>query len=133
MLISILGMITVKTPAQLDSLSMQTYILGAIVGVVFLLIAAIIASAIKYEGGSKPKDPGKRRLWFWILLFLSFAGFFLYNMYIVSKTVAPNLQPKFMIINIIGSAIAVVAYLILGFVISKIFSTGKLGSWFSSK
>ena len=133
MLLSILGLVTVKTPAQLDALSMQTYIFGAIAGAVFLLIAAMIANSIKFEGCSNPKDPGKRRMWFWILMFLSFVAFFLYNMFFVAKTISPNLQSKFMTTNIIGSVIALVVYLILGFILSKAFSTGKLGNWFSSK
>lgn len=133
MLMTILNLITVKTPAQLSSLSMQTYIFGAIVGIVFLFIASVIAIAIKFEGGENPKDKAKRRFWFLFLLFFCFAGFFLYNMFIVSKTIAPNLESKFMTTNLIGSFIAAGVYLILGFVLSKIFSTGKLGSWFSSK
>ncbi len=133
MLFSILGLITVKTPAQLDALSMQTYIFGAIIGAIILLVAALISNAIKFEGGSKPKDPGKRRSWFWILMIASFVIFFLYNMFTVSSTIAPNLQSKFMTTNIIGSSIAVVVYFILGFILSKIFSTGKLGNWFSSR
>ena len=125
--------ITVKTPAQLDELTMQTYIMGAIVGVVFLVIAAIIASVIKYQGGANSPDPKKRRMWFWTLLFASFITFFLYNKFSVSSTVAPNLQPKFMTVTVIGSVIALVTYLIVGFVLSKMFSTGKLGNWFPSK
>jgi uncharacterized membrane protein len=133
MLLSILGIITVKTPAQLNSLAIQTYIFGAIVGLACVFIATIIAKAIKFEGGSNPKDPGKRRLWFWLLFFLSFAGFFLYNMLIVSPTIASNLQSKFTTTNLIGSVISAAAYFIAGFVLSKMFPTGKLGSWFSSK
>lgn len=133
MLTSIIGLITVKTPAQLDALSVQTYIFGAIIGAVILLVAAMISNAIKFEGGSKPKDPGKRRSWFWILMIISFAVFFLYNMFTVSSTIAPNLQSKFMTTNLIGSLIAFVVYFILGFIISKVFSTGKLGNWFPSK
>lgn len=133
MLITILNLITVKTPAQLSSLSMQTYIFGAILGIVFLIIASIIANSIKFEGGANRKDKAKRKFWFWFLLFMTFASFFLYNMFVVSKTVAPNLGSKFMTTNIIGSIIATVVYLILGIILSKIFSTGKLGSWFSSK
>ena len=128
---TILNLITVKTPAQLSSLSIQTYILGAILGVVLLLIAAIIATMIDYIGGSSDEDSKKRRFWFWVLF--SLIGFFLYNMFIVSKTIAPNLESKFMITNIIGSIIATVVYLILGIILSKIFSKGKLGSWFPSK
>lgn len=124
-----LALITVKTPAQLDALSIQTYILGAVVGIVFLLIAVLIANAIKFEGGSNPRDPAKRKLWFWILLFLSFVGFFLFNMFIVAKTVAPNLQAKFMTTNIIGSVIALSIYFILGFILSKIFKNGKVGNF----
>ncbi len=133
MLLFILGIITVKTPAQLNSLAMQTYIFGAIVGIVGVIVATIIAKAIKFEGGANPKDPGKRRLWFWLLFFLSFSGFFLYNMFVVSETIASNLQSKFTTTNLIGSAISAGAYFIVGFALSKMFSTGKLGSWFSSK
>ena len=133
MLLSFFGLITIKTPAQLDALSMQTYILGAIAGIVFLLIAAIIAQTIKFEGGSNPKDPRKRRIWFWILFVATFAAFFSYNMFSVQTTVGPNLQSKFVTTNIISSTIAVVVYFILGFIISKVFSTGKLGNWFHTK
>ena len=128
-----LGLITVKTPAQLDTLSIQTYIFGAIVGACFLMIASLISIAIKFEGGAYPKDPGKRRMWFWILMALSFSTFFLYNMSMVALTVAPNLHSKFMMTNIIGSSISFVTYFILGFIMSKSFSTGKLGNWFPSK
>jgi len=120
---------TIKTPMQLDSLTMQTYILGAIAGVVFLVIAILIAKAIKFEGGSNPKDPGKRRLWFWVLLFASFIAFFLYNMYFVTPTISPNLQSKFMTPNIIASSIALGVYFVVGQLLAFIFSTGKLGNW----
>ena len=133
MQISFLGLITIKTPAQLDALSIQTYIFGAVAGLVFLVISALIANGIKFEGGSKPKDPAKRKLYFWVLFILSFITFFLYNMFVVAKTITPNLQSKFMTSNIIGSTITVLVYFLVGFILSKMFSTGKLGSWFSFK
>lgn len=125
-------LITVKTPSQLQGLNTQTYILGAVAGGIFLLTAAIIAHLIRFEGGSNPKDPGKRRQWFWVFMFLSFSSCFFYNMYIVSHTIAPNLQAKFMTANVIGSFICLGTYLVSGFVVSKMFSKGKLGSWFPS-
>jgi len=64
--LSTLALISVKTPKQLDALDIQTYIFAAVASLLFLLIAAAIASMIKFEGGSKPSDPGKRRLWFWV-------------------------------------------------------------------
>ena len=133
MTMTILGLITVKTPQQLDALSMQTYIFGAIAGVVFLLLAALLANSIKFEGGANPKDPGKRRMWFWVLLIGALAVFFLYNMFIVAQTISPNLQSKFMTTNVIGSGVSILVYLVFGFILSKIFSKGKLGNWFPSK
>ncbi len=126
------ALVTVRTPRDLDALSLQTYVLGAVVGLVFLALAAIIAHAIKFEGGARPKDPGKRRLWFWLLLIVSFVSFFLYNMFIVAPTVSLNLQSRFLTANLVGSAIDIATYVVAGFVLGKIFSTGKLANWFSS-
>ena len=124
--------ITVRTPRDFDALSLQTYIIGAVVGAVFLILATIIAKAIKFEGGAHPRDPRKRRLSFWSLMVVSFATFFLYNYFAVAPTVSINLQARFMTTNVIGSVIVIAVYVVGGFVLSKIFSTGKLANWFSS-
>ena len=42
-----------------------TYIFAFIFLGVFLLLAALISKMIAYEGGTNPKDPGKRKMWFW--------------------------------------------------------------------
>lgn len=126
------GLITVRTPRELDALALQTYIGGAVVGAIFLLLAATIAQAIKFEGGAHPKDPRKRRLCFWSLMIVSFATFFLYNFFAVAPTVSINLQARFMTTNVIGSVIVFATYVVGGFVLSKIFSMGKLANWFSS-
>lgn len=130
---TLLGLVvlTVRTPRDLDALALQTYILGAIIGAIFLLFATLIAQMIKFQGGAHPTDPGKRRLWFWALMVLSFASFFFYNSFVVAPTVAANLQGMFMTTNIIASVIVVATYLVAGFVLSRIFATGKLASWFS--
>ena len=125
------SVITIRTPRDLDALTLQTYVAGAVVGAIFLLLAVTIAQTIKFEGGAHPRDPGKRRLWFWLLMVTSFAAFFLYNLFGVAPNVAANLQGMFMTTNLIGSAIVVATYLVGGFVLSKIFATGKLASWFS--
>ena len=129
---TIFAVFTVRTPRELDELTVQTYILGAVVGAIFLLLAATIAQAIKFEGGAHPKDPRKRRLCFWFLMIVSFATFFLYNYFAVAPTVSTNLQARFMTTNLIGSVIVIGVYVVGGFVLSKIFSTGKLANWFSS-
>lgn len=129
----VLGLITVKTIQQFEALSIQNFIFGAIAGVVFLTLAALIAYVIKFEGGDNPGDPRKRRLWFRVLLVVSFVIVFLYNMFFIAPTVAPNLRSKFMTTNVISSLIDVVTYLVIGFILSKSYSTGKLGNWFPSK
>ncbi len=128
---SLLALVTVKTPAQLNALNMQTYIFGAVVGLIMLAIAAIISNRIKFEGGQNPKDPAKRRMWFWLLLGVTFAGFFLYNKFSVAQTVSPNLQGKFMTATLIACGIAVGVYLIAGFALSKAMSRSKIGNWFN--
>lgn len=129
----LLALVTVRTPRDLDALALQTYVFGAVVGLIFLFLAAIVASVIKFEGGAHPKDPGKRRLWFWLLLVLSLIAFFIYNTFVVAPTVAPNLQGRFLTANLVGLVIALATYVIAGFAVSKIFSTGKLGNWFPSR
>lgn len=125
--------ISVRTPQHLTSLSIQTYIFAAIAAVVFVLITALISNSIKFEGGSEPRDPKKRKMWFYSLWFTAISSFFLYNLYVVAPTVAINLQSKFMTTNIISTAIVLVVYFVLGFILSKIFSTSKIGNWFPSK
>ena len=132
MITTMFAVFTVRTPRELDELTLQTYVVGAVVGAIFLLLAATISQAIKFEGGAHPKDPRKRRLCFWFLMFVSFAAFFLYNLFAVAPTVSTNLQARFMTTNVIGSVIVIVTYVVGGFVLSKIFSTGKLANWFSS-
>lgn len=128
----VLGLVTVRTPRELDALALQTEIAAAAVGAVFLILAAAIAQAIKFEGGKNPKDPAKRRLWFWVLMAAAAASFFLVNFFVIQPTVALNLQSQFMNVNAIGTVIVLVTYVLGGFLLSKAFSTGKLASWFPS-
>ena len=46
---------------------MTTYIISVIFAAAMILIAALISIAIQYEGGSNPKDPKKRKIWFWVI------------------------------------------------------------------
>lgn len=129
----LLPLIVVRTPRQLDALATQTYVLAAVVAVAAIMLAIGISSAIKFEGGARPSDPGKRRMAFWIVLVLAVTLFFLYNLYFAAPTISPNLQTRFMKTNVIALGAAAVIYLIGGFAISKAFSKGKLGSWFGSR
>ena len=119
---------------QVTALVTSTYIFALIFMGVAILLAAVISNLIKFEAGANPKDPGKRRMWFWIFAVLGPVAFFLYNLFSVIPTIkkGPALD-KFGVTHIIGTAIILVGYVVIGFVLSKMMKRGKLGNWFPSK
>lgn len=108
---------------------MSTYILSIIFAAVILLIAALISSAIKYEGGANPKDPAKRKMWFWILAVLNPVMFYALAAFVL----APSNRRELKIWNDslpIATVVGFVGFIILGFILAKIFKNGKIGNWF---
>ena len=111
---------------------MTTYILSIIFAAAVLLLAALISSAIKFQGGANPKDPGKRKMWFWIMAIINPVLFYVLSAF----ALAPNPENDQMVYDDymsslpIAAGIGVVVYVILGFVLSKVFKNRKLGNWF---
>lgn len=108
---------------------MSTYILSVIFTAAVLLIAALISNAIKYEGGANPKDPGKRKMWFWIFATLNPIIFYAIAAFVMAPSKKSDLEAwndSLPIATIVGF----VVYIMLGFVLSKVFKNGKLGNWF---
>jgi hypothetical protein len=111
---------------------MTSYIISLIVAAAMILIAALISNAIKFEGGSNPTDPKKRKIWFWIMAIINPIIFFLLGAFIL----APNADDDQMVYDDyiaalpIATAVGFVVYIIIGFVLSKMFKNGKLGHWF---
>lgn len=97
-----------------------------------ILLAAIISNIIKYEGGSNPQDPRKRKICFWVIAIINPVVYF----FIGWKILAPDplfdqmIFDDYMKTLPIATGVGFVLYIILGFVISKIFKHGKLGNWF---
>lgn len=108
---------------------MNTYILSIIFASVILLIVAVISNLIKYEGGANPKDPRKRKIWFWIfavlnpVLFYVMAKFIIFPVNTGERSEWNDSLPLAIIVGFI-------MFIILGFVLSKIFKNGKIGNWF---
>ncbi|MVT12053.1 hypothetical protein [Chitinophaga tropicalis] len=110
--------------------SITAYTVSVIITLIILFIAATIANIIKFEGGSKPKDPRIRKLSFWVLCLINpilifLLGFFVFipdgnRMEISNYTTALS----------IGAVMGVFLYILLGFILSRIFAKGKLGHWF---
>lgn len=111
---------------------MNTYITSIIFAGFFILVAALISNMIQFEGGSNPKDPGKRKMWFWIIAILNPVLFYLLSAFVL----APNPENDQMVYDEyisslpIAAGIGFVIYILIGFVLSKIFKNGKLGNWF---
>jgi len=110
--------------------SASAYIISLITALIFLLLAAIIANAIKFEGGSNPKDPQSRRSWFWILAILNPAVAYLLGYFVFKPDANMMVVNNYVNALSIGTAIGFVLYILLGFILSKVFANGKIGHWF---
>ena len=111
--------------------SVSAYIISVIISLIILLVAVIISMSIKFEGGTRPKDPKSRKMWFWILALITPAMIFLMGYFVFLPT-----EENRKVINDYVSALSIgtiagfFLYVILGFILSKIFTNGKLGHWF---
>ncbi len=111
---------------------MIAYFFAAIIAAAMILISALISIAIKFEGGSHPKDPGKRKTCFWIFAIINPIICYVIGMFLV----APNANTdqiahdEFISALNIATGIGFVIYILIGFILSKLFRNGKLGNWF---
>jgi sulfoxide reductase heme-binding subunit YedZ len=80
--------------------------------------------------GAIHKDPGKRKMWFWILAVLNPVAILLLGLFAFVPDGNIMVVQKYKTAIYIGTGIGLVLYIILGFVLSKIFKNGKLGHWF---
>jgi len=107
------------------------YIIAVVAALLFVLIAALISNAIKFEGGARPKDPAKRKIWFWVIGILAPVANLLFGLFVYYFPQGNSYAKSKLITAIgIGSAITFIVYLLLGFILSKLFKNGKLGNWF---
>jgi len=110
--------------------STTAYVISGIIALVLLLLATLISTAINFETGSRPKDPGRRRAWFWTIAALNPAITFLLGYYIFKPTANIMIVKRYVHALSMGTLIGFVLYIVLGFVLSKIFKNGKISHWF---
>lgn len=110
--------------------STSAYIISIITTLLFLLLSALVATAIKFEGGSNPTDPKSRKIWFWILAVLNPAVGFLLGYFVFKPDANIMVVNNYVNALSIGTAIGFFLYILLGFVLSKMFANGKIGHWF---
>lgn len=110
----------------------SAYVIGIVVFIVMLLLAAVVANAIAFQPGTNPTDPRKRKLWFWIFAVLTpVLTFFLAYFIVYNGIKMQNVQEKYMTAMCISTGLSFVLYIVCGFMLSKIFGHGKLHHWFS--
>lgn len=113
----------------MDQVSVTSaYMWALIVMVVCLLLATLISNMILY----KPNNPGTtaKRIWFWGLCVASAAIGFIINYFIGSGITVPSVQSSFYMHAGIAAGVSFVVYILLGFIISKMFPNSKVGTWF---
>jgi len=111
--------------------TLTAYVIAVVISIAFLLLAALVSSLIKFETGVNRTDKKKRRVWFWLFAFLTPVATFLVGFLAIAPSITvPTMHSKFMTALSIGTAIGFVLYVVLGFVMSKIFKNGKIGQWF---
>lgn len=122
------------------------FVVAIVCALGFLLLAMLVASLIKFEPGSNPKDPQKRKLWFWILGVLATILAFVLLFFVIpvpveavdwdqivdvsAKRRYENLMAHYTMMAGIATGACFVVYILLGFILSKIFKNKKIGNWF---
>ena len=111
---------------------MNAYIISIVVAVAILLIAALISNSIKYEGGAHPKDPGKRKLTFWVLMILAPVLTYVLGAFVIhpDEAVDPIAFDEHMKTLPIAAGVSALLYIVVGFVLAKAIKNGKIGHWF---
>lgn len=128
--------------------TMSIYLIGVVAALAFLLIAILVANLIKFEPGTNPKDPQKRRIWFWILGVLAVITTFVLLYFVFMPASVEELKELGILkrpgdidaytdkLNIynknfpIATGVSFVLYVVLGFILSKVFKSKKIGNWF---
>jgi hypothetical protein len=124
----------IDTIKELNALIGSAYVYAIIIAIAALAIALAVAKLIKWNGGKTDKSYSKRRAWYLVIGILAPVTFFLYNVLIVSQTIAKApLQAKFLEANILATAILVGIYVIAGITGMFIFRRSKWGSILGKK
>lgn len=122
------------------------FVVAIVCALGFLLLAMLVANLIKFEPGSNPRDPQKRKLWFWIFGVLAFILAFVLLYFVIPVPVEAIDWDQIVDVSArrryeaqmahyrmmagIATGVCFVVYILLGFILSKIFKNKKIGNWF---
>jgi sulfoxide reductase heme-binding subunit YedZ len=112
---------------------MNAYVIAVVAVMVVILLAVLSAHAIQFESGANPQDKKKRKLWFWILSVLAPVLTYVLGAFVIhpDKDVDPIPYEEHMNALPIAAVVALVMYIILGIVLSKLKVSLKVAHWFN--
>ena len=114
----------------MSSVTVMPYVISFSSALVFLVLAALISVMIQYEMRINPSDPFKRKLTYWVLCFLNPAATFLLGFYVFKPVLNRMMETQYLQALARATGIGLFLYLLIGFILSRIFKTGKLGHWY---
>lgn len=109
----------------------SAYIWGGGVLIVTLLLAAIVSLSIKYEPGTNPRDPQKRRAVFWVFFVACLVlAFLMPYVFVYGGIKVPTQKDTYLLHTTISAGVMALLYVFVGWIISRASGHGKLSNWF---
>lgn len=106
--------------------NVSAYVIGVVVAVVMLVIAAVVSNLISFRPDNS--DCKSRKTWFWVLAALTPVFTFLAAFAFVYVGIKANSKAEsYMIAMAISTVVSFVIYVGCGFILSK---ANKHGNWF---
>ena len=110
---------------------MGRYVISVIVAIIAMLVAIVASNAVAYKPGVNSGDVTTRRMWFWIMGVLTPIISWGICFFLVYQTArGKSHKADAMQAMCIGAAVAFVLYVVVGWILSKLFNTKKIGTWF---
>lgn len=125
----------IKTAPALSSAITTTYLADIALAIVCVAIMLLIINLINWQPGKNDKSGQKRRVWFFIMCFVSFVGAIFLNWFMFKINIAvPAFVTKYMTHLFLGAFVSAAVYFIVGFLLVKLSRVGtKLESIFPKK
>lgn len=111
---------------------MGTIIISCSIAGAMILLAALFTILIQHKPGVDQKAPRQRKMVFWILFVLNPILASILGMFVFRPDAQEDWQghEDYMGMIWIGVGIGAILYIVVGFILAKMFKNGKIGNWF---
>lgn len=125
----------IKTAPALSSAITTTYLADIALAIICVAIMLLIINLVNWQPGKNDKSGQERRVWFFVICFVTFVGSILFNWFMFeTKITVPAFATKYMTHLFLGAFVSAVVYFVAGFLLIKLARVGtKLESVFPKK